>query len=325
MPTSGVVRLASLTWSGAASAKTVILARLPSARHRDAMDRKLLDILCLPRHAPAAGAARQPRPAGAERRDRSRRASRASTAARRPRPLREALVTRDRKIVYRIDDGIPVLLADEAIATAQFAGLPALSMSRRIAPAARRRRRERRRPRAGRGPRQRRRRPPRCCPTAPTAPTLLCKEDAVVCGRPWFDACHRALDPHVRIDWRVRRRRSRRAAGTVLATLQGRARALVSGRTRALNFLQTLSGTATATAAYVAAVARHARADPRHAQDASRACAWRRSTRCACGGGVNHRIGLFDAVMLKENHVARGRLDRGRDRARRARCIRRCR
>ena len=83
---------------------------------------------------------------------------------------------------------------------------------------------------------------------------LLCKEDAVVCGRPWFDACHRALDPDVRIDWRVAEG-DRVAKGTVLATLQGRARALVSAERASLNFLQTLSGTATVTAAHVAAVA----------------------------------------------------------------------
>ena len=82
---------------------------------------------------------------------------------------------------------------------------------------------------------------------------LLCKEDAVVCGRPWFDACHRALDPHVRIEWRVAEG-DRVKAGTVLATLHGRARALVSAERASLNFMQTLSATATTTAAYVEAV-----------------------------------------------------------------------
>jgi len=82
---------------------------------------------------------------------------------------------------------------------------------------------------------------------------LLCKEDAIVCGRPWFDACLRALDPGVRIDWRVAEG-DRVAAGTVLATLAGRARALVSAERTALNFLQTLCGTATTTARHVDAV-----------------------------------------------------------------------
>ena len=135
---------------------------------------------------------------------------------------------------------------------------------------------------------------------------LLCKEDAIVCGRPWFDACHRALDPDVRIDWRVAEG-DRVAAGTVLATLAGHARALVSAERTALNFLQTLSGTATTTAAYVDAV-RGARApapDPQVLDTRKTIPGLRLAQKYAVrvGGGVNHRIGLFDAVMLKENHV----------------------
>lgn len=130
---------------------------------------------------------------------------------------------------------------------------------------------------------------------------LLCKEDAVVCGRPWFDACHRALDPAVRIDWRVAEG-DRIAAGTVLATLRGRTRALVSAERAALNFLQTLSGTATATAAYVEAV----RGTGAQILDTRKTIPGLRLAQkyaVRTGGGVNHRIGLFDAVMLKENHV----------------------
>lgn len=130
---------------------------------------------------------------------------------------------------------------------------------------------------------------------------LLCKEDAVVCGRPWFDACHRALDPHVRIDWRVQEG-ERVAAGTVLATLQGGARALVSAERASLNFLQTLSGTATTTAAYVDAV----RGTGARILDTRKTIPGLRLAQkyaVRCGGGVNHRIGLYDTVMLKENHV----------------------
>ena len=130
---------------------------------------------------------------------------------------------------------------------------------------------------------------------------LLCKEEAVVCGRPWFDACHRALDPQVRIEWHVQDG-DRVAPGTVLATLHGHARALVSGERAALNFLQTLSGTATITAAYVDAVRGTGTAilDTRKTIPGLR-IAQKYAVRC--GGGMNHRIGLFDAVMLKENHV----------------------
>jgi nicotinate-nucleotide pyrophosphorylase (carboxylating) len=130
---------------------------------------------------------------------------------------------------------------------------------------------------------------------------LLCKEDAVVCGRPWFDACHRALDPEVRIEWRVAEG-DRVAAGTVLATLAGHARALVSAERTALNFLQTLSGTATTTAAYVDAV-RGTRARILDTRKTIPGLRLAQKYAVRVGGGDNHRIGLFDAVMLKENHV----------------------
>jgi nicotinate-nucleotide pyrophosphorylase (carboxylating) len=130
---------------------------------------------------------------------------------------------------------------------------------------------------------------------------LLCKEAAVVCGRPWFDACHRALDPQVRIDWRVAEG-DRVEAGTVLATLHGRARALVSAERTSLNFMQTLSATTTTTAAYVEAV----RGTAAKILDTRKTIPGLRQAQkyaVRVGGGVNHRIGLFDAVMLKENHV----------------------
>ena len=130
---------------------------------------------------------------------------------------------------------------------------------------------------------------------------LLCKQDAVIAGRPWFDATHRALDPQVRIDWRVLEG-DHVSAGTVLATLSGRSRSLVSAERTSLNFLQTLSGTATITARYVAAVAgTKARIlDTRKTLPGLR-LAQKYAVRC--GGGDNHRIGLFDTVMLKENHI----------------------
>lgn len=138
-------------------------------------------------------------------------------------------------------------------------------------------------------------------PDGPDIAYLLCKEDAVVCGRPWFDACHRALDPDVRIDWRVAEG-DRVAKGTVLATLSGRSRSLVSAERASLNFLQTLSGTATVTAQYVDAVRGTGAVilDTRKTIPGLR-IAQKYAVRV--GGGRNHRIGLYDAVMLKENHI----------------------
>ncbi|MGJ7902860.1 carboxylating nicotinate-nucleotide diphosphorylase [Lysobacter sp. 1R34A] len=130
---------------------------------------------------------------------------------------------------------------------------------------------------------------------------LLCKEDAVVCGRPWFEACHRALDPDVRIDWRVAEG-DRVGKGTVLALLHGRARALVSAERASLNFMQTLSGTATVTASYVEAV----RGTGTRILDTRKTLPGLRLAQkyaVRVGGGTNHRIGLYDTVMLKENHV----------------------
>ena len=130
---------------------------------------------------------------------------------------------------------------------------------------------------------------------------LLCKEPATVCGRPWFDACHRALDAGVQIEWRVAEG-DRVEAGTVLATLAGRSRALVTAERTALNFLQTLTGTATTTAAHVDAV----RGTGTRILDTRKTIPGLRASQkyaVRVGGGDNHRMGLYDMVMLKENHV----------------------
>jgi nicotinate-nucleotide pyrophosphorylase (carboxylating) len=130
---------------------------------------------------------------------------------------------------------------------------------------------------------------------------LLCKQDAVIAGRPWFDGCHRALDPQVRIDWHVQEG-DKVKAGMVLAILTGRTRALVTAERAALNFLQTLSGTATTTAVYVDAV----RGTKARILDTRKTIPGLRQAQkyaVRCGGGNNHRAGLFDTVMLKENHV----------------------
>jgi len=130
---------------------------------------------------------------------------------------------------------------------------------------------------------------------------VIAKDSGVIAGGPWFDACFRALDADVRIQWRVGEG-EHVAAGTVLVTLAGRARALVSAERPALNFLQTLSATATATARHVAAVAgtRTRILDTRKTLPGLRAA---QKYAVRAGGGDNHRMGLYDAVMLKENHI----------------------
>ncbi|MBA2077916.1 carboxylating nicotinate-nucleotide diphosphorylase [Rhodanobacter sp. PCA2] len=130
---------------------------------------------------------------------------------------------------------------------------------------------------------------------------LTCRDDAVIAGAPWFDACFRRLDPAVRIDWAVGDG-ARVAPGTVICRLSGHARSLVSAERSALNFLQLLSGTATVTATYVAAVAgtRARVLDTRKTVPGLR-LAQKYAVRC--GGGHNHRIGLYDAILVKENHI----------------------
>lgn len=130
---------------------------------------------------------------------------------------------------------------------------------------------------------------------------VLAKEAGVVAGRPWFDACFLALDPGMRIQWRVDEGQAV-AAGTVLVSLRGRTRALVSAERPALNFLQTLSATASRTAECVAALAgsRTRVLDTRKTLPGLRQA---QKYAVRAGGGLNHRMGLYDAVMLKENHI----------------------
>jgi nicotinate-nucleotide pyrophosphorylase (carboxylating) len=130
---------------------------------------------------------------------------------------------------------------------------------------------------------------------------LTCRTDAVIAGTAWFDACFRRLDPQVAIDWQVRDG-DRVSAGSVICRLSGNARSLVTAERSALNFLQLLSATATVTADYVAAVAgTSARVlDTRKTIPGLR-LAQKYAVRC--GGGHNQRMGLYDAVLIKENHI----------------------
>ena len=138
-------------------------------------------------------------------------------------------------------------------------------------------------------------------PDGPALGYVIAKEDAVVAGRPWFDACFLALDPDWSVEWEVAEG-ERIRAGQVACRFAGRVRALVSAERCALNFLQTLSGTATRTADFVAAtVGTRARIlDTRKTLPGLRQA---QKYAVRAGGGDNHRMGLYDTVMLKENHI----------------------
>lgn len=131
---------------------------------------------------------------------------------------------------------------------------------------------------------------------------VITRETAVLCGQAWFEACFRQLAPDIAIRWHAGDG-DRLAAGQAFVELAGNARALVSAERCALNFVQTLSGTATVTAAHVEAVAgtRTRILDTRKTLPGLR-IAQKYAVRC--GGGTNHRIGLFDAILIKENHIA---------------------
>ena len=131
--------------------------------------------------------------------------------------------------------------------------------------------------------------------------TVICREAAILCGTAWFDEVFRQLDPAVHIIWQ-HQDGERVTANAVLCTLQGSARSILSGERAALNFLQTLSATATATRRYVDLVA-HTQCrilDTRKTLPGLRTA---QKYAVVCGGGTNHRIGLYDRVLIKENHI----------------------
>jgi nicotinate-nucleotide pyrophosphorylase (carboxylating) len=132
--------------------------------------------------------------------------------------------------------------------------------------------------------------------------TVTAKEAGVVCGQRWFDRVFAALDPNVTVSWLVRDG-DEVTAGTRLCDVRGNARVLLTGERTALNFLQTLSGTATVTRRYAAAIADFPCAvlDTRKTLPGLR-LAQKYAVRI--GGGKNHRFGLYDAVLIKENHIA---------------------
>ena len=130
---------------------------------------------------------------------------------------------------------------------------------------------------------------------------LTCREEAVIAGIAWFNACVRRMDASARIDWHTTDGQ-RVAPGAVICHLAGHARPLLSAERSALNFLQLLSGTATLTADYVAAVTGTGVRvlDTRKTVPGLR-LAQKYAVRC--GGGHNHRMGLHDAILVKENHI----------------------
>ena len=131
---------------------------------------------------------------------------------------------------------------------------------------------------------------------------VITRDDAVVCGAPWFDLCLRKLDPAAVIEWAINEGAHARA-GQTLVRVRGTARALLTGERTALNFLQLLSAVATLTRRYVEAVAgtRAQIVDTRKTLPGLR---YAQKYAVRTGGGTNHRLGLYDGILIKENHIA---------------------
>ena len=131
--------------------------------------------------------------------------------------------------------------------------------------------------------------------------TVVSREDAVLAGTAWFDACFQRLDPLAAIHWSARDGEPV-AAGQTLCEIEASTRALLTAERAALNFLQLLSATATATRLYVDAVAgTGARiVDTRKTLPGLRLA---QKYAVTCGGGSNHRLGLYDGILIKENHI----------------------
>jgi nicotinate-nucleotide pyrophosphorylase (carboxylating) len=132
--------------------------------------------------------------------------------------------------------------------------------------------------------------------------TIITREPAVLCGQRWVNEVFRQIEPQVHIEW-LAADGQQLHPGQALCHLQGPARALLTGERTALNFLQTLSGTATLTQRHVARIAGTGCRilDTRKTVPGLRLA---QKYAVTCGGGTNHRIGLFDAMLVKENHIA---------------------
>jgi nicotinate-nucleotide pyrophosphorylase (carboxylating) len=131
---------------------------------------------------------------------------------------------------------------------------------------------------------------------------VITREDAVLCGRAWVEETFRRLDSNIRLTWQAKDG-DRVVADQVIFTIEGPARAVLTGERTALNFLQLLSATATAARRFVDAIAGTGCAilDTRKTLPGLRTA---QKYAVRCGGAQNHRIGLYDMVLIKENHIA---------------------
>lgn len=132
--------------------------------------------------------------------------------------------------------------------------------------------------------------------------TIIARESAVVCGIPWVEECFKEIAPNAKISWQTKEG-EHVEANQILCAITGNAREILSAERCALNFLQTLSATATATRRYVDAIQGTAARimDTRKTLPGLRMA---QKYAVSVGGGLNQRIGLYDGILIKENHIA---------------------
>lgn len=139
------------------------------------------------------------------------------------------------------------------------------------------------------------------CPDEPATARIIARERAVLCGQAWLEECYRQIDPACRIEWHLAEG-DWTAIDAPVCTIHGPARALLTAERSGLNFLQTLSGVASETRRYVEAIAgtRAAILDTRKTVPGLRLA---QKYAVTVGGGQNQRIGLYDGILIKENHI----------------------
>ena len=134
-----------------------------------------------------------------------------------------------------------------------------------------------------------------------TSAKIICREKAIICGNDYSDLCFSTLDPDIEIDWKIIEGKEA-TPGAMICHLKGKTQAIISAERTALNFLQTLSATATQTKKLVSMI-KHTNAKLLDTRKTIPNLRYAQKHAVKCGGGVNHRMGLFDCVLLKENHI----------------------
>jgi nicotinate-nucleotide pyrophosphorylase (carboxylating) len=131
--------------------------------------------------------------------------------------------------------------------------------------------------------------------------SVISREEAILCGQQWFELAFHKLNTNITIDWQVNDG-APLEKDAIVCNLNGNAQAILTGERTALNFLQTLSGTATKTKTYVDRIA-GTNAQILDTRKTLPGMRYAQKYAVRCGGGTNHRMGLYDAILIKENHI----------------------